>query len=476
MNRNSQLAQALGQGLGSGLNAYLDTTKYLEERDRQRALQDEERRQRDADRERKMTLEDFEVGRAMLPGMLQAGQNEAAVAMTNQQMARMRAAGFNVPNTQIVGGIKQTPARLDPTPMGGAYSPTAAPVPAYQSPMADLLGARGLLDAPLHAPDMSFGDAMTQGLNAGPEIGNLAPLAPETVTERNFGDKRTLDTVRGLYGLQTPQPQSFELGPGQSRYSVGPDGKPQLQVTAPIPDNPYKMRADVQEELRRLGYSEASARQQAGIQAANDRQQVGIAATNARQQAALGAADAKTFTASVNALAAQFPGIQVTSGQRSNAEQQALWEKDLASNGGKPTGRVARPGHSAHETGLARDVYVPPAQRAAFIATARAQGFYVKDDYPDGHIHIAVPQGVRPAAPPAAAKPKSPPKPFDEKEAWAIAKQRFPDGAMGGASAPTMQKREAYVEQKRKEHAAAVRKAAGPDEFDQWVSKKMGGK
>lgn len=82
--------------------------------------------------------------------------------------------------------------------------------------------------------------------------------------------------------------------------------------------------------------------------------------------------------------------------------------------------------------------------------------------------------GVKPTAKPKPAAPK----PFNANAAWTEAKNNFPDDKMNGASPAQLDKRKAFVEQKRKTHAAELRRANGPDEFDKWVADKLkqGGK
>lgn len=50
--------------------------------------------------------------------------------------------------------------------------------------------------------------------------------------------------------------------------------------------------------------------------------------------------------------------ITCSSGYRSTEKQSALYNADLARNGGKPTGAVAAPGNSTHELGIAADLKV----------------------------------------------------------------------------------------------------------------------
>lgn len=58
--------------------------------------------------------------------------------------------------------------------------------------------------------------------------------------------------------------------------------------------------------------------------------------------------------------------IVINSGYRSPEYQKRVYEEDLKANGGKPSGKVARPGRSPHELGVAMDLQAP-------------QGFSVRD-------------------------------------------------------------------------------------------------
>lgn len=60
--------------------------------------------------------------------------------------------------------------------------------------------------------------------------------------------------------------------------------------------------------------------------------------------------------------------IPVNSGYRSPAYQKKLYDADLRANGGKPSGAVARPGSSPHETGAAMDLGIPTGWDAAKFA------------------------------------------------------------------------------------------------------------
>lgn len=55
--------------------------------------------------------------------------------------------------------------------------------------------------------------------------------------------------------------------------------------------------------------------------------------------------------------------ITGNSGYRSRERQVKLYEDDIKKNGGKPSGRVAKPGHSPHETGAAVDLAIPRGYR-----------------------------------------------------------------------------------------------------------------
>lgn len=74
--------------------------------------------------------------------------------------------------------------------------------------------------------------------------------------------------------------------------------------------------------------------------------------------------------------------IVISSGYRSDEYQKKLYEEDIQKNGGKPSGRVSKPGHSPHATGAAMDLLIPPgwdAQKLAelFQHTSTALGFSV---------------------------------------------------------------------------------------------------
>jgi hypothetical protein len=60
--------------------------------------------------------------------------------------------------------------------------------------------------------------------------------------------------------------------------------------------------------------------------------------------------------------------ITIYSGYRSPEYQKKLYAQDIAENGGKPSGKVARPGHSPHETGAAMDLAIPSNMDAARFA------------------------------------------------------------------------------------------------------------
>lgn len=69
--------------------------------------------------------------------------------------------------------------------------------------------------------------------------------------------------------------------------------------------------------------------------------------------------------------------VNFTSGYRSTALQRQLYEADKKANGGRPSGKVAAPGHSRHEFGDAVDIWiagVTPAQIVAFALTLPAVG------------------------------------------------------------------------------------------------------
>lgn len=72
--------------------------------------------------------------------------------------------------------------------------------------------------------------------------------------------------------------------------------------------------------------------------------------------------------------------IPVNSGYRSIERQEWLYSKDLAQHGGKPSGKVAKPGHSPHHTGAAMDLGIPQGWSAdkfadLLVHTAQGMGF-----------------------------------------------------------------------------------------------------
>jgi hypothetical protein len=91
--------------------------------------------------------------------------------------------------------------------------------------------------------------------------------------------------------------------------------------------------------------------------------------------------------------------ITVNSGYRSPEYQVAVYEADLRANGGKPSGKVARPGHSPHETGAAMDLALPKGfeakEFAAFIRRVslelkfpEARTGYIIYDYKFVHVDL----------------------------------------------------------------------------------------
>lgn len=51
--------------------------------------------------------------------------------------------------------------------------------------------------------------------------------------------------------------------------------------------------------------------------------------------------------------------LKINSGFRDEEYQKHLYEADLKAHGGKPSGKVAKPGYSPHATGAAMDIAVP---------------------------------------------------------------------------------------------------------------------
>ena len=60
--------------------------------------------------------------------------------------------------------------------------------------------------------------------------------------------------------------------------------------------------------------------------------------------------------------------ININSGYRSKEYQEKLYQQDIKNNGGKPSGNVAKPGNSPHETGAAMDLSIPVNMDAATFA------------------------------------------------------------------------------------------------------------
>lgn len=77
--------------------------------------------------------------------------------------------------------------------------------------------------------------------------------------------------------------------------------------------------------------------------------------------------------------------VTVTSGKRTREQQQALYE---AAQRGESKYPAARPGHSAHEVGLAWDSTTDDAHLAEWVSIRRLVGWHVPDD---DLIHAEVP-------------------------------------------------------------------------------------
>lgn len=84
--------------------------------------------------------------------------------------------------------------------------------------------------------------------------------------------------------------------------------------------------------------------------------------------------------------------ILVLSGRRSYEEQFALYQRDLERNSGSPSGRVAKPGFSKHESGHAFDITWPGFNRETgrqFLQIAVEEGFFGIGGYPrNSFVHI----------------------------------------------------------------------------------------
>ena len=83
----------------------------------------------------------------------------------------------------------------------------------------------------------------------------------------------------------------------------------------------------------------------------------------------------------------------ITSAFRSIESQQKLYEKDLAENGGVPSGNVAKPGSSQHNVGTAFDVVwsgINIQTREEFIEMARSKRFGGIGRYGTRFVHIDI--------------------------------------------------------------------------------------
>ena len=107
----------------------------------------------------------------------------------------------------------------------------------------------------------------------------------------------------------------------------------------------------------------------------------------------------ETVRAGISLLRGKDTPITVNSGYRSPEYQVALYEADLRANGGKSSGKVAKPGHSPHETGAAMDLGLPEGfeakEFAAFIRRVsreldfpEARTGYVIYDYKFVHVDL----------------------------------------------------------------------------------------
>lgn len=114
----------------------------------------------------------------------------------------------------------------------------------------------------------------------------------------------------------------------------------------------------------------------------------------------------ETVRAGITLLGGKDTPITVNSGYRSPEYQKTLYEADLRANDGKPSGKVAKPGHSPHETGAAMDLGLPEGfeakEFAAFIRRvslelefSEARTGYIIYDYKFVHVDL-VPMLYRP--------------------------------------------------------------------------------
>lgn len=87
------------------------------------------------------------------------------------------------------------------------------------------------------------------------------------------------------------------------------------------------------------------------------------------------------FARRLQALFEAVPGLRITSGYRSYQEQAALWEKY-----GRNPRRVAPPGRSRHNFGLAADISGPPAAMARARELAPRFGLHFPMSWEPWHI------------------------------------------------------------------------------------------
>lgn len=220
MNRNTSLAQAIGASFGLGANAYLDA------QDQARI-----RAQQDSALKRQTAVQNFELARTMAPGLI-ASNPEAAANLANASTAEMRAAGFNLPNVEIKGGLKEI-TRPGATSTPGPFAVTPqAPAGGLSVPGANTLQA--LTAQRLDGAPADYASMMTQGLNAGPAIGDLSPIAPEKVTERDFSNPQTKAAIAAAFGLGAAQRELLIAGgaiydPSTGEWKVPPTHDAKIQ-------------------------------------------------------------------------------------------------------------------------------------------------------------------------------------------------------------------------------------------------------
>lgn len=198
-----------------GLSSFADTTRDLQDRDLKLKNEAETRK-------RQTAIENLHIAQLMAPGLITQNP-EAASHTLNAVRKQLRDAGFPVPDAPIVGGLKKL-QHPDATPTQGPLSVMPqAPAGGLGLPQSYTL--QEVLKSRLDGAPSSYGEMMTQGLNAGPTIGDFAPMAPESVSD--FSNPQTTRSLYAGFGVQMPRPD-VQIKPtgngGYLKITTNPDG------------------------------------------------------------------------------------------------------------------------------------------------------------------------------------------------------------------------------------------------------------